>query len=206
MGDKFNGSVHEVCVNDFYLGKYVVTQRLWEKLMKTNPSYYKKCGPDCPVDGISWNNAQEFIKKLNAQTGKHYRLPTEAEWEYAARSGGKNEIWAGTSDEKNLGKYAWFFKNSGETTHKVGLKKPNGLGLYDMSGNIGEWCQDWYSDSYYKNRPKDNPQGPEKGEKRVMRGGSWDDNVIKLRTVSRFSFAPVSNSPIFGLRLVLPAK
>jgi len=210
MGDRFNvnknAALHQVCVSDFYLGKYEVTQGQWEKVMKTNPSSYKKCGPDCPVDGISWNNAQEFIKKLNALSGKQYRLPSEAEWEYAARSGGKEETWAGTSDETSLGEYAWFFKNSDQTTHRAGVKKPNGLGLYDMTGNVGEWCQDWYNATYYEVSPKDNPQGPENGEMRVMRGGSWIDGVISARPVSRFWYAPVSNSSIFGVRLVLPAR
>jgi formylglycine-generating enzyme required for sulfatase activity len=210
MGDKFNidknATVHKVCVNDFYLDKYEVTQGLYEKVMGTNPSSNKKCGPDCPVDGISWNNAQEFIKKLNAQSGKQYRFPTEAEWEYAARSGGKNETWAGTNKEKSLEKYAWFYKNSGQTTHKGGMKKPNGLGLYDMSGNVGEWCQDWYKVSYYENSPKDNPQGPDNGEMRVMRGGSWNDGSISLRPVRRLWYTPVSNSSVFGLRLALPAR
>jgi formylglycine-generating enzyme required for sulfatase activity len=210
MGDKYNAyknaPLHKVCVSDFYLGKYEVTQELYEKVMGTNPSSYKKNGPDGPVDGISWNNSQAFIKKLNALSGKQYRFPTEAEWEYAARSGGKDETWAGTSDEKSLGKYAWYHKNSGQITHKVGLKKPNGLGLYDMTGNVGEWCQDWYNSSYYENSPKNNPQGPDNGEMRVMRGGSWNDGVIRLRPVSRFYYAPVSNSSVFGLRLALPAK
>jgi formylglycine-generating enzyme required for sulfatase activity len=210
MGDKLNvaknAPLHEVCVSDFYLGKYEVTQELWTKVMGTNPSANRKAGPDVPVDGISWDNAQDFIKKLNALTGKHYRLPTEAEWEYAARSGGKDQTWAGTSDEKSLGKYAWFIKNSAQKTHKVGSKKPNDLGLYDMSGNVGEWCQDWYSASYYENSPKDNPQGPDKGEMRVMRGGSWNDGSISLRPVSRAWYPPASNSSIFGLRLALPAR
>ena len=210
MGDKFDqknkAPLHQVCVKDFYLGKYEVTQRLWEKVMGTNPSSYKKCGPDCPVDGISWNNVQAFIKKLNTRSEKQYRLPTEAEWEYAARSGGKDETWAGTSDEKSLGEYAWYFKNSGLTTHKVGLKKPNGLGLYDMSGNVGEWCQDWYKVSYYENSPKDDPQGPDDGEMRFMRGGSWHDGDISVRPVRRFWYAPISNSSVFGVRLILIAK
>jgi formylglycine-generating enzyme len=210
MGDKYNAyknaPLHKVCVSDFYLGKYEVTQELYQMVMGTNPSSYKKFGPDSPVDGISWNNAQAFIKKLNALTGKQYRLPAEAEWEYAARSGGKDKIWAGTSDEKSLGKYAWFFKNSDQITHKVGSKKPNDLGLYDMSGNVGEWCQDWYKASYYEESPKDNPQGPDKGEMRVMRGGSWNDGSITLRPVTRSWYAPVSNSSVFGLRLALSVR
>lgn len=210
MGDKLNvaknAPLHQVCVSDFYLGKYEVTQELWEKVMGTNPSSNRKPGPDFPVDGVSWDNTKDFIKKLNALTGKQYRLPTEAEWEYAARSGGKDKMWGGTSDEKSLGKYAWFIKNSAQKTHKVGSKKPNDLGLYDMTGNVGEWCQDWYRVSYYDSSPKDNPQGPDKGEMRVMRGGSWNDGSISLRPVSRAWYPPASNSSVFGLRLGLSAR
>jgi sulfatase modifying factor 1 len=197
---------HQVCLSDFYMGKYEVTQSQWEKVMGNNPSRFKKCGPDCPVESVSWNDAQEFIKKLNAQSGKHYRLPTEAEWEYAAKSGGKDEKWAGTSDKSTLSKYAWYDKNSSESTHKVGLKKANGLGLYDMSGNVEEWCQDWYSEAYYDDSPKDNPPGPDNGEKRVTRGGAWplEDTAAEAR--SRWETEPDKQSSVFGLRLLHPAQ
>jgi formylglycine-generating enzyme required for sulfatase activity len=198
--------VHQVCLSDFYMGKYEVTQSQWEKVMGNNPSEFKKCGPDCPVENVSWNDAHGFIKKLNTQSGKQYRLPTEAEWEYAASSGGKDEIWAGTSDKSALSRYAWYDTNSGKSTHKVGLKKSNGLGLYDMSGNVMEWCQDWYNEAYYEDSPKDNPSGPDNGEKRVNRGGGWlfPDELSGIRP--RYSDDSGDKSPTTGLRLLLPAQ
>ena len=136
--------------------------------MGNNPSQFKQCGLDCPVETVSWNDAQAFIRKLNSQSGKQYRLPTEAEWEYAASSGGISETWAGTSDEASL----VLHKNSDNMTHRVGLKKANRLGIHDMSGNIWEWCQDWYNEAYYEDSPKDNPPGADIGGSRVLRGGS----------------------------------
>jgi formylglycine-generating enzyme required for sulfatase activity len=197
--------VHQVCVSDFYIGKYEVTQGQWEKVMGSNPSNFKQCGPECPVESVSWNDAQEFIKKLNAKSGKQYRLPTEAEWEYAARSGGRDETWAGTSDEASLGKFAWYEKNSGKVTHKAGLKKPNGLGIHDMSGNVWEWCQDWYNESYYEDSPKDNPPGADNGKYRVLRGGSWYYNADVAQATFRTRFPPVTRG-YFGARLALPAQ
>jgi formylglycine-generating enzyme required for sulfatase activity len=161
---------HEVCVTDFYLSIHEVTQHQWEQVMGNNPSFHKECGSDCPVDFVSWTDVQDFIAKVNATSGKKYRLPTEAEWEYAARSGGKQERWSGTNDGAALGDYAWFAKNAEPVTYPVGLKKPNALGLHDMTGNILEWCQDWYDPSYYAASPKIDPQGPAAGSKRVMRG------------------------------------
>jgi formylglycine-generating enzyme required for sulfatase activity len=198
--------VHQVCLSDFYMGKYEVTQSQWQKVMGNNPSFFKKCGPDCPVESVSWDDAQEFIKKLNAQSGKQYRLPTEAEWEYAARSGGKDEKWAGTSDESAVSRYAWYDKNSSRSTHKVGLKKSNGLGLYDMTGNVWEWCQDWYNEAYYDDSPKDNPPGPDNGEQRVLRGGSWLVIADSARAGYRFRVNPGIGDYTLGIRLLLPAQ
>jgi formylglycine-generating enzyme required for sulfatase activity len=209
MGD--SSSAHEVCVNDFYIGKYEVTQGQWQAVMGTNPSYFKNCGDNCPVEQVSWNDAQEFIGKLNQRItplnpplskggGKGgYRLPTEAEWEYAARSGGKREEWAGTSSESDLGDYAWYDKNSGSKTHPVGQKKPNGLGLYDMSGNVWEWVQDWYGD--YSSGSQNNPTGPSNGTSRVLRGGSWLDLAVSARSAFRFWFEPVNRYCDLGFRL-----
>jgi formylglycine-generating enzyme required for sulfatase activity len=212
MGDTFGDGdaderpVHEVCVSDFYLGKYEVTQGQWEKVMGDNPSVSKQCGPDCPVESVSWNMIKEFITKLNSKSGKQYRLPWEAEWEYASRSGGKEEKWAGTSDEASLGEFAWYEKNSGLMTHRVGLRKANGLGLHDMSGSVSEWCQDWYSETYYKESPKDNPPGPGSGEKRVLRGGSWLYDSSYARTAKRRGDAPAEWDSNYGFRLLLPAR
>ncbi len=149
MGDTFGDGAddekptYEACLKDFYLGKYEITQGQWKRVMGANPSNFKE-SDDHPVETVSWNEAQEFIRRLNQMSGKNFRLPTEGEWEYAARSGGKREKWAGTSNETELQDYAWFGSNSGSRTHPVGQKRPNGLGLYDMSGNVSDWVGDWY--------------------------------------------------------------
>lgn len=175
--------LHEVCLDDFQLGKYEVTQAQWKAVMGNNPSNFT--GENSPVDEVSWEDTQKFIKKLNAQTGKHYRLPTEAEWEYAARSRGTDEKYSGTSEIEKIDEYAWYYKNSNNETHPVGAKKPNSLGLYDMSGNVREWVQDKYGDDWYKKSPRDNPQGPETGSIHVNRGGSWYDSERFLRATTR---------------------
>ena len=210
MGDTFGDGasdekpVHKVCVNDFYLGTFDVTQAQWQAVMGKNPSNFSACGPDCPVESVSWNDAQDFIKALSELTGKKYRLPYEAEWEYAARSGGRKEKWAGTSDASRLGEYAWFDKNSKGKTHVVGAKKPNGLGIYDMSGNVWEWMQDRYGAVYYGESPIDNPQGPATGPSRVMRGGSWYRSAGFVRAASRYNFEPSGSGSHVGFRLVVP--
>jgi formylglycine-generating enzyme len=197
MGDIFgNGEgdekpVHTVCVSDFYLGKTEMIQKQWTDIMGSNPSKFK-CG-DCPVERVSWNNVQDFIKKLNKSTGMNYRLPTEAEWEYAARNGGGREKWAGTDKESELDEYAWYYSNSARAgTHAVAGKKPNGLDLYDMMGNVWEWCSDWYASDYYENSPAKDPQGPFEGSTRVLRGGGWKSKPDHLRTVDRNDFVPDS--------------
>lgn len=197
--------VHEVCVSDFYLSKYEATQNQWKEVMGDNPSYFKQCGADCPVENVSWDRIQEYINKLNAASGKQYRLPTEAEWEYAARSGGKKERWAGTDDETKLAEYAWFNDNNDDTTRKVGQLKPNGLGLYDMTGNVYEWCQDLFSETYYEESPKDNPPGTDSSMYRVLRGGSFEDNVYSERTDERGRDTPDTGSRTNGFRLLMPA-
>ena len=196
---------HEVCLTDFYLGKFEVTQIEWERVMGSIPPADTKCGQDCPVGNVSWLMAQEFIAKLNRLSGKSYRLPTEAEWEYAARDGGKNERWSGTNDLAQLGSYAWFNENSETVRHPVGKLKGNALGIHDMSGNMNEWCQDWYGDVYYAQSPKDNPAGPTVGERRVLRGGSLDPPE-RIRTTKRASDPPDLQDGMYGFRLVLPVK
>lgn len=194
--------VHEVCVNDFYIGKYEVTQKQWQDVMGDNPSYFRNCD-DCPVANISWNDTEEFINKLNQKTGKNYRLPTEAEWEYAARSGGKNEKYAGGNDIDSI---AWYSSNSGSKIHPVGQKQPNGLGIYDMSGNVWEWVQDWYDENYYQNSPKDNPKGANGSAYRILRGGSWFSIPLNLRTANRSRLEPADRISDHGFRLAFPLK
>jgi formylglycine-generating enzyme required for sulfatase activity len=151
MGDNFGDGeihelpVHEVCVDSFYIGIYPVTQGQWEMLMGRDPSYVTTCdAEDCPVVRVSWNEIQEYLKSRNKSGESSYRLPTEAEWEYAARSRGKKEKYAGTSEDSELGAYAWYLENSEKKAHQVGLKLPNSLGIFDMSGNVMEWVHDWY--------------------------------------------------------------
>jgi formylglycine-generating enzyme required for sulfatase activity len=209
MGDTFGKGnsdekpVHEVCVSDFSIGKYLVTQAEWKAVMGTSPS--KFTGDRLPVDSVSWDDTQEFITNLNLLTGKRYRHPTEAEWEYAARSGGKNETWAGTSDGARLSEYAWYKDNSARKTHVVGSKKPNGLGLYDMSGNVWEWVQDRYDSAWYGESPRDNPQGPMTGSYRVQRGGSWFNTAVNVRASHRYWREPSDRDGRLGFRLALPA-
>jgi formylglycine-generating enzyme required for sulfatase activity len=194
MGDTFGDGrqdekpVHEVCVSDFSIGKYEVTQAEWQAVMGSNPS--KFTGDRRPVDTVSWNDAQAFITKLNQMTGRRYRLPTEAEWEYAARSGGKKEKWSGTSDLSQPGNYAWYHEDNGEKTCVVGTKRPNSLGLYDVGGNVWEWVQDFYGDVWYKESPRNNPQGPRTGKLKVLRGGSWGNGEGFLRATGRFAVEP----------------
>jgi len=204
MGDTFGDGyydekpVHQVTLSDFYLGKYPVTQGQWKAVMGNNPSRFNK-GDNYPVEQVSWEDVQKFIKQLNRNTGKKYRLPTEAEWEYAARSGGKKEAWAGTSSESELGAYAWYSANSVGQTQPVGQKKPNGLGLYDMSGNVWEWCQDWYAG--YLKGPLTNPTGPSSGQHRVLRGGSWYFNAGDVRAANRYGDSPGFRDLNIGFRV-----
>jgi formylglycine-generating enzyme len=209
MGDTFGDGqshekpVHEVCVGDFYIGKYEVTQGQWQAVTGSNPSNFSNCGANCPVEQVSWNDVWNFMVELNSKSGKHYRLPTEAEWEYAARSGGKSEKYAGGND---VDAAAWYDGNSGSKTHPVGQKKPNGLGLYDMSGNVWEWCSDWYGSDYYKNSPRDNPQGPASGSYRVLRGGSWYNRPWGVRAAIRNWDNPDYRFNNIGFRLAVPAQ
>jgi len=196
MGDIFDTGesdekpVHTVCVGDFYLGKTEVTQKQWIDITGHNPSKFQ-C-EDCPVERVSWNDIQGFIKKLNEKTGINYRLPTEAEWEYAARSGGGKEQWAGANNVEKIGEYAWYGLNAEGSTHAVEGKLPNAIGLYDMMGNVWEWCSDWYDRHYYETHPSKDPQGHSEGPSRVLRGGGWRSKDKGLRTTNRNDFDPTS--------------
>jgi formylglycine-generating enzyme required for sulfatase activity len=166
--------------------------------MGNNPSYFK--GAKLPVEQVSWDDCQEFIRKLNAMTGKRFRLPTEVEWEYAARGGNRSRGYK-YSGSDNIGSVAWYTDNSGRETHPVGQKQANELGLYDMSGNVEEWCQDWYGENYYSSSPSQNPKGPSTGSDRVLRGGSWGDDAWRCRVSSRVKDAPGLRGSNLGLRL-----
>ncbi len=194
--------VHRVELDAFYLGKYEVTQRQWKELMNDNPSHHRGC-EDCPVESVGWNDIQEFIRRLNKATNKRYRLPTEAEWEYAARGGGKPEKWSGTSNPEKLEDYAWYWKNSGQRARLVGTRLPNGLGLYDMTGNVDEWCSDVYTAIYYRSSTTKNPAGPKSSPFRVIRGGNWNHPGDEIRTVIRYHVTQGARHNGLGFRLAL---
>ncbi len=190
---------HQVTIDDYYIGKTEVTQALWYTVMGgRNPSFYK--GDNLPVESVSWNDCQEFVEKLNALTGQHFRLPTEAEWEFAARGGNnsKNFMYSGSN---NLGVIAWCGSNSGGMPHNVAEKKTNELGIYDMSGNVWEWCQDWYGS--YGESAVINPTGPESGSYRVYRGGSYANYDSRCRTICCHYGLPTFVRNCIGLRLAL---
>ena len=190
--------VHQVTLSDYYIGETEVTQALWKAVMETNPSYYK--GDRNPVKNVSWDDCQEFIRKLNSLTGRTFRLPTEAEWEYAARGGNQSKGYK-YSGSNTLSSVAWYTDNSSSQTHAVKTKSHNELGLYDMSGNVYEWCSDWYGS--YQSSTQTNPQGPSSGYNRVLRGGSWYDGARYCRVSRRNCNSPGSRSDGYGLRLVL---
>ncbi len=191
--------VHRVTLtNNYYVGKYEVTQALWQAVMGSNPSSFK--GYDLPVETVSWDDCQDFISKLNAMTGKRFRLPTEAEWEYAARGGKKSRGYQ-YSGSNTLDDVAWYYGNSGNKTHVVGTKHPNELGIYDMTGNVIEWCQDWYGS--YSSSPQTNPIGAVSGSFRVYRGGGWFYSAGCCRSSSRDYRSPGGRGNYLGLRLIL---
>lgn len=194
----FEKPIHEVCVNNFYICKYEVTQKLWTLIMGFNPSHFKD--ENFPVENVVWDECQEFIQKLNYITGKKYRLPTEAEWEYAARGGNKS-LGYKFSGSNIIDEVAWYDDNSNNTTHHVGTKSPNELGLYDMTGNVAEWCQDWYGD--YDEHSQTNPTGPSEGKGRICRGGGWSAMMDFCHVTYRSYIKPDFRIHLFGLRLVL---
>lgn len=196
--DNYERPTHSVTLSDYYIGKFEVTQELWQAVMGNNPSYYK--GNNLPVEQVSWNDVQEFIRKLNQKTGANFRLPTEAEWEYAARGGNKSRGYK-YSGSNSIDDVAWYTSNSGSKTHPVGTKSPNELGIYDMSGNVWEWCQDWKGS--YSSASQTDPMGPGSGSRRVYRGGSWDSRAKYCRVSPRGNCTPVPRNSALGFRVVL---
>jgi len=214
--------LHSVTVGSFYIGKYPITQKQWQLLMgdavekphgqgnENSPVYgeggeyhpygYGE-GDDFPRYYVSWEEAQEFIRRLNGATGKNYRLPTEAEWEFAARGGDKSKGYK-YSGSDNLSDVAWFGENSGDKTHSVGTKAPNELEIFDMSGNVWEWCCDWYG--VYSDSAQTDPAGSSSGSARVFRGGSWGCDAKSCRVSHRDDGTPTPRCGDLGLRVVLP--
>ena len=197
-GSNSEKPIHSVSVNTFYIGKYEVTQSEWRSVMGKNPPklYFKGCN-SCPVDAVSWDNIQEFLKKLNAKSEKTYRLPTEAEWEYAARGGNKSNgyTYSGSNDLKSV---AWCYENSDSKTHPVGQKQANELGLHDMSGNVWEWCTDWY-----KGYPGSSGVKDYTGSDRVYRGGGCFYDAGYCRVASRSYNTPAYRYSLLGFRLAI---
>ena len=226
MGDAWEGEnphgkpVHKVSLNSFYIGSYEIDQELYERVMGENPSYAK--GGRLPVESITWYEAVLFCNRLSEINGLEkvysidgtsvsadhsksgYRLPTEAEWEYAARSRGRDDRkWSGTNSEKELHDYAWYY-NDDPHAHPVGQKKPNDLGIYDMTGNVEEWCWDWYGP--YTASAKADPRGPASGKHRVARGGAWNWDADYSRTLRRDGFTPDKRYEVLGFRLARSAQ
>lgn len=204
-GDDDERPVHDVCVSDYYIAKTEVTQELFEAVMgyipawKYNPKMPRD--PKSPVNYVSWPHVQEFLIRLNEITGGFYRLPTEAEWEFAARSGGNDYLWPGTNNEAEIGDYAWFEDNADEMIMPVKSKKPNAFGLYDMSGNVWEWVEDYFDFDYYQESPKRDPFGPDYSMFRCVRGGSIAEPPHKLRATYRYGLEPNRRSLNLGFRL-----
>jgi formylglycine-generating enzyme required for sulfatase activity len=189
---------HSVTLSSYYIGKYEVTQAEWKTVMGSNPSEIK--GDDRPVENVSWDDCQTFISRLNSITGRSFSLPTEAQWEFSARGGNSSRGYK-YSGSNNVGDVAWYIDNSGGTTHDVGTKSPNELGLYDMSGNVWEWCSDWGGN--YSSNSQTNPTGPSSGSGRVNRGGSCGGLAGGCRVSCRYFNSPGRRYGGMGLRLVL---
>ena len=189
---------HSVTLSSYYICKYEVTQALWRAVMGSNPSKFK--GDNLPVEQVSWNDCQTFINRLNSYTGRNFRLPTEAEWEFAARGGNYNRHYK-YSGSNYISDVAWYCDNSGNRTHPVGTKQANELGLYDMSGNVWEWCSDWYGS--YSSYSQSNPTGATSGFGRVERGGNWCGLARYCCSSHRSYYAPGNSFDDLGLRLVL---
>ena len=199
--DESEKPAHTVMLTQpFYMGKFDVTQKQYQAVIDSNPSNFK--GKDNPVEQVSWNEAQTFCEKLTKQTNQTVRLPTEAEWEYCCRGGTFTEYSSGDC-ESDLGRVAWYYGNGNNTTHAVGQKEPNAFGLYDMHGNVWQWCQDWYDENYYSKSIVENPSGPTQGTFRLLRGGSWYLGPVRCSSAHRGMDDPVNHIYYVGFRIVL---
>ena len=224
-GEADEKPVHQVRISQpFYMGKYEVTigeylkycretNRNWPEWLEVGSTYHIRSGGNAfykpfvsdseqdrrPIVGVSWNDAVAYCEWLSRKTGETYRLPSEAEWEYACRAGTTGE-YAGNLDE-----VGWYSGNSDGKTHSVGQKSPNGWGLYDMHGNVWEWCQDWYEEGYYGKSPGSDPTGPSRGSNRVTRGGGWFNTAPSCRTANRYRATPAYRSNDLGFRLLRTA-
>lgn len=192
-GNNYEKPVHSVDIKAFEMCKYEVTQKQWQEIMGNNPSSFIECEA-CPVESVSWDEVQLFLKKLNAISHKNYRLPTEAEWEYAAQVGKKSD-----TIKIKLSNIAWFNDNSEGKTHIVGRLDPNAIGLYDMSGNVWEWCSDWYDENAYKNKENPDYQAPK--AVKSLRGGSWFSKGYECRISNRYFLNPKESNVNSGFRL-----
>jgi formylglycine-generating enzyme required for sulfatase activity len=191
----------------FYMQTCETTQEQWKRIMNSNPSYFKDCGGDCPVESVSWQDVQAFIKQLNQKEGKQYSLPTEAQWEYAARAGSSTAFANGKitdtgCSDKNMDAMGWYCGNAVGKTYPVGRKQKNDWGLYDMHGNVWEWCSDWHGS--YPDGSVTDPAGLPDGSIRTIRGGSWINGAWFCRSAYRFRYGPGGRSGGLGFRLVLP--
>ncbi len=204
-GRKGEKPVHLVRISrSFYLGKCPITQAQWQAVMRENPSHFIS-DPNRPVESISWYEAQAFLQQLGDQEIQSYRLPTEAEWEYAARAGATTAYCFG-DDPGRLSDYGWYDRSSGKITHPVGRLKPNAWGLHDIHGNVWEWVQDWYDEAYYQGSPMDDPKGPEKTNSKVIRGGGWHNLPGSLRVSARLENDPSNRFDGVGFRIVMLPK
>jgi len=206
--DKENGEgpVHRIQISKpFYMSKYEVTQEQYYIVSKYKSSRFKQEGG--PVENVSWDQADRFCRKLSGMKGDTYRLPTEAEWEYACRASSQGRFYFGFDPTySKIEQYAWYSVNSNSSTHPVGEKKPNSFGLYDMHGNVSEWCGDWYASDYYRQSKTVDPHGPLHGKSRVLRGGSWFHRARDCRSANRSNLEPIYIRNYVGFRIVLEVE
>ena len=210
MGSNGDGEneklVHIVTLNSYYIGKYELTQKQWRDVMRSDPAKLAFSGcDDCPVERVSWEEVQIYLQQLNLKTGKHYRLPTEAEWEFAARGGNssKNYTYSGSDSIVDV---AWYEANSSGKAHTVHGLQANELGIYDMTGNVWEWCSDWFDENYYERSPAQNPKGADSGFYRVARGGGWGATSANCRVAFRYKFTPSLRNNRLGFRVALSSQ